>query len=734
MEKMVERNYEFRKRLLEVHKPNRRDYNVVPLQNEIIIDDTWDIVIPENADRVVLNAAKDLCDYFFISMGVFVRLIKTNVNNIKKETEHGVNKIILATKEIMKNLSENLDTPRSYRFICSEDKVVICGYDERGTAQGCYYLEDLMNLKSAPVIKKNDVCRKPLFSPRMVHSGYGLDMFPNEHLSAIAHAGMDSILVFTKDVDTTPNGYLDFNELIYRAAGYGIDVYAYSYLKSTKHPGDVDAKSYYESTYGRVFEKCPGLKGVVLVGESVEFPSKDPHTSGKLRLEGNHGGKPSPGWWPCYDYPQWLNLVKKVIRQHNPEADIVFWTYNWGYVDKEHRLELIKNLPTDISLQVTFEMFEKIRTGSIISTCVDYTLFFEGPGQYFVSEAELAHERGIRLYTMSNTGGLTWDIGVIPYEPTPYQWMRRYDGLHKARQNWGLSGLMESHHFGWWPSFISELAKWSYWSPSPSSDEVLRMIAKRDFGEENVETVIEAWKAWSEGIRNYISTNPDQYGPFRIGPSYPLVFKEDVKIPTVPYAMFGGNRICATNYSYPNYEERLPVEIEILSKMKEYFKSGVESLEEIYETLHEDKKKEAFYMINLGKFIVNCVKTTINVKNWYILKMQLLDEVNKTDETNKTNEVSKIDKVKETDKVNEADVLTNTVKTKINEYIDSMIQLAKEEIKNAEDTIPLVEADSRLGWEPSMEYMTDVYHLKWKIEQVRHVIEKELPEYKASLN
>ena len=79
-------------------------------------------------------------------------------------------------------------------------------------------------------------------------------------------------------------------------------------------------------------------------------------------------------------------------------------------------------------------------------------------------------------------------------------------------------------------------------------------------------------------------------------------------------------------------------------------------------------------------------------------------------------------------------MLTNTVKTKINEYIDSMIQLAKEEIKNAEDTIPLVEADSRLGWEPSMEYMTDVYHLKWKIEQVRHVIEKELPEYKASLN
>ena len=43
----------------------------------------------------------------------------------------------------------------------------------------------------------------------------------------------------------------------------------------------------------------------------------------------------------------------------------------------------------------------------------------------------------------------------------------------------GVKGLMESHHFGWWPSFISELAKWSYWSPSPSGEEVLRMIAER---------------------------------------------------------------------------------------------------------------------------------------------------------------------------------------------------------------------------------------------------------------
>ena len=44
-----------------------------------------------------------------------------------------------------------------------------------------------------------------------------------------------------------------------------------------------------------------------------------------------------------------------------------------------------------------------------------------------------------------------------------------------------------------------------------------------------------------------------------------------------------------------------------------------------------------------------------------------------------------------------------------------MAEVAKNEIENAKNTIPLVERDSRLGFEPSMEYMCDKAHLEWKI-------------------
>jgi hypothetical protein len=119
-------------------------------------------------------------------------------------------------------------------------------------------------------------------------------------------------------------------------------------------------------------------------------------------------------------------------------------------------------LPEDISLLVTFETSQRYKVENITECCCDYSIAFEGPGDYFVSEAKAAKRRNIRLYTMSNTGGMTWDLGVIPYMPTPHQWIKRYKNMRKANAEWGLCGLMESHHYGFIPNFIAEIAKCVY--------------------------------------------------------------------------------------------------------------------------------------------------------------------------------------------------------------------------------------------------------------------------------
>lgn len=697
---MAERNYEFRKRMMEVHRPNRRMPWVVKKENQVEITSDWCIYIADMDDKVIYNAARDLEDYLAVSMGVCVRFQIGGA---------------FPSKAIVYGIDEGLDK-NEYRFVVQEDRIIFLGVDSRATAQASFYAEDLMNLAEAPFLEMQNEKRHKLYSPRMVHSGYGLDMFPEEHLRTIAHAGIDALLIFVCDLDITPIGYQDFNDLIYRASLWGIDVYVYSRMLSEEYPEGEEGERFYESTYGKLFRNCPGFKGVFLVGESVEFPSKDPHTTGRLRKDnidenGNRiiRGKKSPGWWPCCDFPIFLDMVKKIIRKYNPQADIIFCTYNWGYVDEENRLALIRNLPTDISLLVTYEAHEPVEREGRKHSIWDYTISFEGPGQYFVSEAKEAKKRGIPLYAITNTGGLTWDIGTIPYDPVPYQWMKRYETMRHAYENWGLCGTMDSHHYGFYPSFISDLSKQAFYAPTPNLDEALRNIAVRDFSEETADDVLEAWKCFSEGFYWMIPTDPDQYGPLRVGPSYPLVLFdwEKVVFPSPEHALHGRNEICYPEYRYPigasgtSYRlteddiDRLRHEIRCDSKTIDYYEQGCSILEPLIERIHESKQEEAKRLLNLGRYIANCVRTTVNVKKWRLLKEDLQSE---------DKEVRHLTAIK-------------------------MRELANEEIANARNTIPLVEFDSRLGYEPSMEYMGDKEHIEWKIDLTQKMLEDELKLY-----
>ena len=699
----MERNYEYRKRLTQVHTPDRRDYSISPKDGEIMVGSGWKIEIPADCGKLLINAAKDLQDYFDVSMSVSVR-----IRHVEDVAESGEKTIVLATVSQLPELGAGLDTPRSYRLICGGNSILVCGYDEAGAMQGSFFLEDLMNLRSSPIVTPCDQIKKPLYSPRMIHGGYGGGEYPDSLLCNLAHYGYDTIFA--------PGGGVNskINDLIDRAEEYGIQVYAYSSFKSKMHPDDVGAEEHYESMYGALFQHCPKLKGLILVGESVEFPSKDPHTSGKPYYENNIDGlptgKPSPGWWPCCDYPSWLELVKRSVRKYAPQADIVFWTYNWGYVEESYRVALINSLPQDISLLATFEMFEQRKIDGINTSCVDYTLSFAGPGAYFESEARAAKARGIRLYSMVNTGGNTWDFGAIPYEPAPYQWIDRYDGMARCRQMYGLCGLMESHTFGFWPSFICELAKWAFWSGNPDIRTVLRLLAARDFGEENTQTILQAWTLWSDGIRSYISTNEDQYGPCRIGPSYPLVLNSDVKLPYGPFEEKYGDLMFFTDYASnkllsitalsdgnsSTISQRTPVTMAHMERCGQLFEEGVELLEGIWDSLSGYRREQARFLINIARYIAVSCRTTVHVKKWFMLKNRLKVE---------------------------------TDPQKLEDLCRQMIQIGEDELENAASAIPLVQHDSRLGWESSMGYVADEYHIRWKLRQVEWVITQELPRY-----
>lgn len=693
-----EKRYDFRARLASPHRPDRRDPNAVKPANAVEIDASWHIVCPAPGDGLLYTAARDLEDYFAVSMGVFLGCSDTP-----------------AGKSIVYEVDPTM-ADGAYAVEATDDRVTLRGATEKLCARAGYLLEDLCNLAEAPFVEKKTTRRTVPFSPRMVHSGFALDEFPDGYLACVAHAGIDAILVFVRGVHMTPNGHRDFCDIVRRAAKYGIAVYAYSFLLNEMYPEGKEAEAYYDRLYGDLFRAVPGLAGIVFVGESAEFPSRDPHTTTGAGSDAKDLRR--PGWWPCCDYNVWLDMVKTAIRRASPEADVVFWSYNWGFAPEADRIALIDSLPTDISLLVTFEMFEYYEREGVRGRAVDYTLSFEGPGQYFVSEAKAAKRRGITLYAMANTGGMTWDVGTVPYIPAPYAWLRRCEAVKKAHDDYGLSGLMEGHHYGFTPSFVSDFIKVLYEDPAADPEATLRALAARDFSPETADTVLQAYRLMSDAVRDLISTNPDQYGPMRVGAAYPLMLEtEEYTFRTPPYAFYGKNTICRPVYSgvagMPPHKTsastfgffRFPMSeaeeanyrglTDVYTVARDLFERAAALLDGALASVPAYKRDNAARIALLAAFIAHTVRTTVNVKNWYLLRARLFDDA-------------------EPDKKAVA---------------ARMKEIAEAEIANSEETIPLVRADSRLGYEPTMDCIGDEEGIRDKIAFVRRMIDEELEKY-----
>ncbi len=694
-----QRNYDFKTELLTVHKPNVRNESLFPENNEFVFTDGVKIYVQNPDSQIIMTAARDFVEYLFTSMNVSACIVK-NPNGAA------------VTVTLGRDLGE-ANGYMGYRITTEQNSVAIEGYDDRGVAQAFYYLEDLLNIRKAPFLTVGTVARKALFSPRITQSPFGMYEYPDEAFAWIAHNGYDAIDLWLNDAYTDTRGYyIDLRLIAERAEKYGIDVYVLLCTEHSKHPDDDDAQEFYDALYGELFDVCPKLKGISLTGESNQFASRDPavgETPYSKNFKDNiPTGKSSPGWWPCKDYPAWAEMIANAVRKKRADAEIIFDTYNWGYAPEQERVRLIEELPQNVSLMATWDMFHQYKLGDSVETVWDYSLSFVGPGEYFASEAIAAKKRGIKLLANAQTSGRTWDFGVIPYEPMPQQWIKRYKAMQQAHREWGLSGIEENIHYGFHPSIICELEKQAFFTQVEPLETTLEKLLRRDYGA-NAKAVETAMAAFSEAITHFVPNNEDMYGSFRIGPSYPLwsgvmeglpaSIPEQGKMPSKPHAMFGNFIYFGTYTPDSDGKNSLPGvrifdEIRSIEVMERLFNDGIGILENV-----ASPDEAIWKLLNLAKFMRNTARTALNVKKHYIAKQKLSIAGSKALAEKCIAEIEKI---------------------------------VLRERENVLDTIPLVQTDSRLGWEPSMEYTTDENGLLWKLRQLDYELNFKIPTYRKA--
>ncbi len=698
----MEKPFDFTRRYDEVHKPMRVCREKLECFDGVKVTDGWSIIMPADCSIVVENVAKDLQEYFDISMACKVSV---EIGDATKE------------KSILLAIDENLPE-RTFR-IQAQDTITITGSDDRTLAQGCYALEDEMNLNEAPAIAPCDKQMQSRFAPRVIMSCVRGDYYPDTLLRMLAHYGIDAIEVSIGEVLTNEEKRASLNDLIARAAKFGIDAFTFSVFRNPYHPDDPEAYDHYDSTYGKLFDLCPGIKYFCIVGECCEFPSKDERTTGKPWRESLEDEKSSPGWFPCRDYPEFVSMLRGIIRKHSPETEMIFWSYNWGYEKQELREELLRNMPEDVTLMATFEMFENVNIApEIQEVTTDYTLWQIGPSKYFATESAVARERGIRMFGMTNTGGNTWDIGGIPFLPTPQRWIERWAAVTDAQDNLRLDAVREAHSYGFWPSIMSELAKYAYMTPMPDMQKLLEKMIIRDFGEEHLEEVLEIFNLFSEGMSHCVSTNEDQYGPARVGAAYPLFFKNWELIPKGPESWIDVNFEAYPIYTYNlDREEKLLYETEEYREMDRLFAEGCRRLAVVVSKLEGRKAQDAEEILQVAQFIGSTARTVHHVKRWHYLKGKLGIYVDA-----KPTWVGGRKNMADAKKAEKPLVPAKYAKPIILELID----ILKREIANAEATLSIVEANSRLGYNQEYDYSCAPEQVKWKIEMAYKTLNEEL--------
>ena len=212
---------------------------------------------------------------------------------------------------------------------------------------------------------------------------------------------------------------------------------------------------------------------------------------------------------------------------------------------------------------------------------------------------------------------------------------------------------------------------------------------------------------------SYTPGPDDMAGPLRTGPAYPLILQpilyplcqRRMKFPTLPQSPVGAawfNVFYQPEHirSMTNCGRRLPEEIKLLRKLLTLWEKGNKAMEEALELVPESKYPGALKEAGIGFFCGNTLRTLLHTKEWFILNTKLEVEYDFR---------------------------------KAARIVDQLEEITVREYENVVKTLPLAERDSRLGWEPSMDYICDPWHLEWKKKQLEQLQKYTLPAYRKTL-
>ncbi len=710
----------------------RRDPGAKPVEDEMSIPgEGWKIIWNPESAVIIQHAVHDFQDYLDTSHHV-----KAEVDERSLEAWQGFNQcIVVGTREQMPGCGLTLESEKDYELSVSPERIIVCGYGERGAMFGLYNLEARMNLREAPFLPNNlKTVRHSLFDTRMALSWMGWMEYPDQLLSHLAHDGFDGIFasVYANPSGdrTTAESSTEFyarllflirqqdpeqvHDLIKRAARFGIKIYTpiiYQYL------GTKESETGLRKLVRDIVKEFPDIRGYILVTEGFWYKTwGGGHGAGKEYLE---------DW--ARNWSRAVGIVEEECHRVNPSTEILPWEYNIDFRPENCDIKryFLQQLPGKTIPLLTWENGKSFELDGMKGYLRDYSLSQIGPAEVTDAQIDEAHKQGMKVYSKVDTFA-SWQFGTIPYLPCPQQWYSRYQALEKYE----VKGTLESWSSGYKPNFISELRAWTCWSDSPSGEELFSVLADRIFGKEGRTKVIKAWECFSQAIQLVPDTGPNMGTNNAIG--NPLFFQVPPLRTNSYYhswtdfdkwmGYFGGQLnpywpfTVSRMVFYPDFTDKT-------NKAEEYARSatGIEADEKVkllpvflrYMNQAANKMEEGLKLYREAALLGPASKRQQAVRE--VVVAEQLHRMMQSDCAILEFEDLRLKQAAEKDL------------EKRGEILDQMEIILRDEIGRTELSLLAANRDSRLGFQFEQDYVYTPYSLKEKLEVLEETLYKHLP-------
>jgi len=522
-----------------------------PAEGEFLIDGGWSVQAAGKLDDPGPFALEEIRS-FFRDAGGFALAEKPSTREI----------ILRAEGPARDRLEGD-----SYYLKAADGRVEISSLTWRGVLYGVFYLEQLLLERGMPAMKPMSVTRRPDFDVRMFGDVYGTFTVSGlrinrpvsrDTFSALSRFGANATFTFVNLTDyldgsvypelRNPDREKNLAELARLAdlcQSVGLDLYldAYNPKLRSNHPvflahpnargasqhghdirslcpSDPETLQFIADSWADIFRRVPALGGLVTIigGEGFYHCYM-------------RAGKDGPDCPRCRNRaPEDVvagltNAVFRAVRKVKQDAELLAWPYSAFIWSKDPgQLGLIEKLDPGIQLVSEIDKDHLYQKEGYVKNIWDYSIDFLGPSDRFRAQKEAVGKRGLKLCCKTETS-VSLEFHSVPYIPCLQRWGERMDIIRAQKP----ASIYYAYDIaGFTRSRSDELAGRLSWEPAGTAAEEIRKIARRDFGPEAAEGVIEGWELFSRAIGHCPHLTHGYYkGPSFIGAAQPLLLKEE---------------------------------------------------------------------------------------------------------------------------------------------------------------------------------------------------------------